>query len=123
MDNFIRELNSACLQAFHELHEVGQTEYQNFDVYFESFSSDDNQPALQTKLSESTQLPESTTLIEREITNRLLEQPTSQLNGKVLTLGPAGGDSGNQSSQQWVSCSSPPPIISILLAIKYIAEL
>ena len=72
--------------------------YQNVDEYFESFFTDDNHPALQPELSEPTQLPDSTTLIQREITNGLLEWPTSELNGLILTLGSAEDDSDNQSS-------------------------
>ena len=122
-DNFVEEQRSACLRAFHELRELGETGYQNVDEHFECFFTDDNHPALQPELFEPTQPPESTTLIEREITNGLLERPTSELNGLILTLGPAEDDSDNQSTQQQIFSPSPPPVISISLAIKYTAEL
>jgi len=123
VDNFIREQCSACFRATHELRQLGETDYQNYNKYFESFFTDDNHPTLQSELSEPTQLPDSTTLIERGIINGLLERPTSEVNGIVLTLGPAEDDSHNQSSQQQISSPSPPLVISISLAIKYIAEL
>lgn len=96
--------------------------YQSIDEYFESIFTYDNNTALQPELLEPARLPDSTTLIEREITNGLLEWPTSELNGLILTLDPAEDNSNNQSSQYWIFSSSP-PVISILLAIYYIAEL
>lgn len=111
VDNFITEQHSAYLQAFHEFRELGETDCQNFNDYFECIFTDNNHPWLQIELSESTELFDSTTLIEREITNGLLEHSTSELNGTVLTLGPAEDDSDYQSSQQWISYASPPLII------------
>jgi len=99
VDNFIREQRSACFRAFDELRKLGETDYQNYNEYFESFFTDNNHPTLRSESSEPTQLPDSTTLIEREITNGLLERPTSEMNGMVLTLGLAEDDSDNQSSQ------------------------
>jgi len=121
VDTFVSEQRSACLRAFHELRELGETEYQNFDEYFEGFFTDDNHPPLQSTLP--TPLPDSSTLIENEITNGLLERPSSELNGTLLTLSSIEEDSDHQPSRQQSSTTSPPPVISTPLAIKYIIEL
>jgi len=126
---FITEERAACLRAFHELWELGHSDYQNFNQHFENLLTDQYSADLATKpttdCSLPVQLPDSGYIIEDEIRNGLLQQPTIALNGIILPFHKIGNNSENKASKHKSHSSSPPPtpIMSTLTAIQYITEL
>ncbi|KAG0642596.1 hypothetical protein HOY80DRAFT_1036179, partial [Tuber brumale] len=69
-----------------------ESDYQNFDEYFDEFFTEDNRDHTESTIGASAtepspyiQLPDSEAIIEQELLNGLLERPITDLNGIILS--------------------------------------
>ncbi|RPA97578.1 DDE-domain-containing protein [Choiromyces venosus 120613-1] len=125
--DFITEQRAACLGAFKVLQELGESDYQNFDEYFEDFFTETNHTEsaigeLATESSLLIQLPDSATIIDQEIRNGLLKRPTVELNGSFLSLETIDNSEDDTSKHQ-TSTPPPSPVVSTATTIQHITEL